>query len=178
MQGINRKQNRSIRLTLRQALSKTTQTVLAWTHVIKELALPVIVAGLFGIIFIVTVPFHNNYWLLSIPAIVGLIGLGVAIKRLAYNALVPFAMLFEDLEVADAFARSRELVAVKGRLFLASVFASLIVALTAMYGVAVLINKLTTLPSGLTFSCAAIATLHYTNAILTVFYSKRRRSRI
>jgi hypothetical protein len=178
IQGINRKQNRSIRLTLRQALQQTTATVMSWTLVLKQVALPLIAAGLFGIIFILTVPFHKNYWLLAIPGAAALTALIISSRRLIHTSLMPYIVLFEqNTTFADAFSRSREMISAKGRWFLAALYGSMFAALAAAYGIAFLLNKAIALPTGLTFTCAVLAILLYTNSLLTTFYSKRRRSR-
>jgi hypothetical protein len=179
IQGINRKQNRSIRLTLRQALQQTTATIMSWTFILKQVALPLIAAGLLGIVFILTVPFHRNYWLLAIPGVAGLTALVISARRLVRTSLVPYIILHEQKTTfADAFSRSREMISAKGRWFLAALYSSMFVALTASYGIAFLLNKAVSLPTGLTFTCAVLAILLYTNSLLTAFYSKRRRSRV
>lgn len=177
MQGANRNQIRSTRATLRQALRHAGRTTLYWLMFLALIAIPIAAVSLVG--FLYMSHFADTqaeiFQVIQYGIIAAIAGV---LYVLLYYTLLPVVALFEPrLTQRQVFARSRELVNSKGKLFILAGYGLLAAVLFASYNLSLLLHDLAGLPAALTFSLLLLPILMYVNGIMTMFYRKRRLAR-
>ncbi|HET6924994.1 MAG TPA: hypothetical protein VFH39_04150 [Candidatus Saccharimonadales bacterium] len=176
MEGMNHKQNRSLRVTLRRSLRFTSRTAAAWLRVLSIAVTPFILWS-----FVIGIAMLTNLHAVTTPAflIAFTVLCGIAVVwLLGTYSLLPFVMLFEPAQSWIAgLRRSRQLVLTKGRLFIMSSYLLLAIALSAAYGLGLVIQWLTPLASTPIFILLALGVLGMHNAVLTMLYRKRKLAR-
>jgi hypothetical protein len=173
MEGVTRKQHRSLRSTLSRGLRQAPQTTLAWIAVLTLTFGPI---GLVGVL-LMALNFVSSELVTSLPVLLfaSLSCLGWLIWAVAHYTLLPYVKLFEPAsDWRYSLARSQQLVERKGQLFLVSTYIAMLLSLAACYGVSLLIQSLTHLNSALIFLLFGAVVLTSANASLTLFYRKRK----
>lgn len=177
MHGANNKQIRSLRRTLREGLRFTSRTTAAWTLIAASVTGPLMIAGLGSAIYLKASHADMQTALGFIPY-VAVAGISWALYALMRFSLVPQVAMFEpQLSLQDAFTRSGQLVRTKGKAFLAVTYTALALAVAALFGMSVLLEKVLRLNQSVTFIFGIILLSIFTNGILTMFYRKRRLAR-
>lgn len=177
MEGATRKVKRSLRRTFRLGLGLATTTAAAWILIIS-IALGPMVIALLGIVTVASA--IGADMTATLPYLLGSAVFGLAWASFVSRnfTLVPYVLLFESVpDWRTAFSRSRALVRRKGRGFITASYLCLGSTLGALYGVSLVLQYLTDINCLLffaTFSCAAVAAA---NAMLTMFYRKRKLAR-
>ncbi|MBW3568579.1 hypothetical protein KY385_00405 [Candidatus Parcubacteria bacterium] len=174
IQGANRHKIRSLRSTLRQGLRMASRTATSWLMLIGAIALPAAAVSL--AMFVYTLLFADNlYDILAVAPYAIIFAAAGAILMLLHYSLVPVVALFETkLSWRQVFARSRQLVYRRGKMFVLAAYGFLAIVLSAAYVLYKLLYNLTGLDGTLLFSLIAIVAVAYFNGIMTVFYRKRR----
>ncbi|GAC1386440.1 MAG: hypothetical protein NVS1B7_4940 [Candidatus Saccharimonadales bacterium] len=177
MDGLIRKQNRSLITTFRRALHSTSKTTLAWFLLALATGMPVAigVSLLAGGLRMAHVPVYA-----AIPYLVaaGSVASCWMLVILANYSLLPYVALFEPINSwKDSFRRSRKLVTRKGRLFILSGYAVLGGCLLASYVCARMIQTVTHFNATLLFMMLSTIVFSVANGIMTAFYRKRRLAR-
>lgn len=177
MEGATRKQKRSLRLTISKGLRFASSTATAWCMVLMGAFGPAFVA-LIGILAIIY--FAHASWSTSLPYLFGMTAIcfGWIIWVFANYTLLPYVRLFEKtLSWRAAIMRSRELVQYKGRLFILSGYVAFGGSLALAYGISIIVQRLTTISSTLFFLLLSTTAVSAANAVLTMFYRKRKLAR-
>jgi hypothetical protein len=177
MHGLTGKKIRSLRATMRQGLRFTTRTALAWMLVAGVIFMPPAAALMLGIAFL---KFGVTDLLDSLTAAPYVVIAGVAwvLYCLMNYSLVPYVALFEPhLSFSRAFKRSQQLVTRRGRLFLLSLYMALLALLAGITGMSFVLENQFNLDQSLTINFGAALAFMATNAIMVVFYRKRRLAR-
>lgn len=178
MQGANRKKIRSVKHTLRQGLRLASRTAAYWLMLLSTIALPVVLVAILMLAYLLIFVNSQAEALAALPYGIIAAGVGSVFVILSYS-LVPVVALFEPkLSYAEVFARSRELVSRRGRVFIMSAYGLLAAILAAAYGLSVMLQSLIDLNKALTFSLVAIPAIVYFNGIMTMLYRKRRLARL
>jgi hypothetical protein len=178
IEGINRKQKRSLRLTMRNSLRKATTVFTAWL-VLLSLA---VVPG--GAVFLTTALIILLTHTALTEAVIYLVVSGAAaIFWLAYvgmnYGLAPYvASLEKHPDWLTIFQRSRQLVSRRGRLFILGTFAAMLLSLSILYLLAMLLSKTFDMNVTSTFLTLGILPLTLANACLTMLYRKRKLARV
>jgi hypothetical protein len=177
LESATRKQNRSIRTTVRQGLRSATRVTLAWLMVNVLTFAP---AAALGLILLGALYAGHVALSAALPYLIGVGGLGIAWigYTVANFALAPKVALFEpQLSLGESFGRSRQLLKSKGRIFLIGNYVTLLAALGLAYGLAVLLQKVTQISNVLIFIVFAWTLFSLNNLIMSAFYRKRKLAR-
>ncbi len=176
MQGANRKLYRSLRYTVRHSLAATGRVTLAWIMLGALLVGPifagiVIVAGLLAggvdagsaLPYLVLATVASAAWFI-----------GAAINY----TLAPYVAFFEqDLTLMQTFARSRQLVRRRGRMFILSIYLLLALFLVVAEVTTNLVAKIVLVDGNLLFGIILLPALLFANGVMAAFYRKRRLAR-
>jgi hypothetical protein len=177
IEGATRKQKRSLKLTMSKSLSRASKTSAAWILLLSAAAVP---AGMITLSTIIVTHMLGLSLSASLPYIIAaaVTALLWIIWVLANFSLMPYVVLFEKpANWQAAFSQSYFMVRRKGRLFLASGIFSLLALFALLYGLSALFQKVFNLDSTIIFLVLSIAGINVANAILTMFYRKRRLAR-
>lgn len=177
MEGATRKRNRSLRQSLRKALRYASRTAAAWIALLGAAFIPA--AVILPVTFLI-LHFAHIKIAAGLPYLLGagFLGLAWAVWVLANFSLLPYTHLFDTPKSwRDAATRSQRLVQNKGRLFVLGGHLVFLAALAALYCVALGIQKLTHFNSSIMFLMLNTITMTVANAILTMFYRKRKLAR-
>lgn len=179
MHGANQKRIRSVRKTVREGLRLTTKTTLAWTLVLASVARPLVMLGIVSLVSLKIALLSDVVVWFGIMAIALLTGLGFAIRNLLRYSLVPYVSIFEpDQKFSESFARSSQLVEVKGKLFLLSIYIIGGIFLSCAFGLTWLLQQKVGLNQGIIFGFLTVVTLMVANGLLVMFYRKRKLARV
>ncbi len=177
IEGSTRKRNRSLRLTLRRSLRHASSSAMAWAALFVAAFGPV-AAGLLTILILTHIAHISLAATLPYIAGAAIIGTAWSLWVLANYTLIPYVKLFEQPTSWQAtFARSKNLVRRKGKLFILCGYLAFTVCLGSLYGFAVGVEKLTHFNSTLTFLLASMTAVSLANAVLTMLYRKRKLAR-
>jgi hypothetical protein len=177
MEGATRKQKRSLRLTIRKALRHASTTATAWGMLFVAAFGPAFM-GLVGTLAVTY--FVHASWSSSLPYVLGMGALCIVWIAwvLSQYTLLPYVRLFEPTHSwGAAAALSRRLVRRKGRVFILSGYLAFGGTLAIAYGTATLIQKLTGTNSTILFLLLSTVAVSVANAVLTMFYRKRKLAR-
>jgi hypothetical protein len=177
MHGLTGKKQRSLRQTLRHGLRLTSRTALAWFIVAVMITGPLVAAATLSMALL---KFGSADLLaaLTVAPYVVIAALTWVIYALMQYSLVPYIAFFEPkLSFSQAIARSHQLVQRTGRIFLLFLYVGLAAALAACYGVSVFLENALRINQSLTISFGASLSLIAMNALMVVFYRKRRLAR-
>ena len=177
MQGLTGKKNRSLRSTMRLGLHYTSRTATAWMLVAAVIFLPLAAALMLGIAFL---KFGNTDLLTALSAApyAVIAGLAWILYAVMQYSLVPYIAIFEpQRSFSQVFARSHELVRTKGRTFLLSLYMAMLTAVSAVVGLSFVLENMFGLDQSLTIAFGSSLAFLGMNAIMAVFYRKRRLAR-
>ncbi len=177
MHGLNGKKNRSLRATMRHGLRYTTRTTFAWFIVASIIATPLLLAGA---LWMSLLKFGSADILTALTVTPYLVIAGIAwiVYCLMQYSLVPYIAIFEShLSFSQVFARSHELVRRKGRIFLLTLHTALLAAIAALVGMSYILESQFGIDQSLTINFGATLAFMVTNAMMVVFYRKRRLAR-
>jgi hypothetical protein len=177
MHGLNGKKNRSLRSTMRHGLRYTTRTTFAWFLVASIIATPILLAGAlwmsllkFGSADIMTALTVTPY--LAIAAITWIV------YCLMQYSLVPYIAIFEpQLSFSQVFMRSHALVQRKGRIFLLTLHMTLLATIAGIIGLSYILESQFRIDQSLTINFGSTLAFIAMNAMMVVFYRKRRLAR-
>lgn len=177
MEALTRKQNKSLRLTIRRSLARASQTACSW---LMLAALTFVPAGLIMLSPIVAAYLTAVDMTVAMPYFIaaGTGALVWVIWTLANFTLFPYVVMFgryEDLK--DALSQSRQLVKRKGRLFILSGYILFTAAMGLIYLLATAIQTLTSIDANLIFLLLSAAPISLGNVVLTILYRKRKLAR-
>jgi hypothetical protein len=128
------------------------------------------VAGAIGYTYIRVAGLSMNDAVLLLPYAGGIAALLVLGVLLQYS-LVPYVTLFESkLSLPQAFARSKQLLRRRGRMFLLLLYVLLAGVLYGIYNAAILLSQLTGFAQWIIFAIGAGTAVMLTNCILVMFY--------
>lgn len=177
MEGLTRKQNRSLRLTIRRSLARASQTASAWLGLILMAFVPGAAFLLTAVIitFLAQIELTN-----SVPYILAA-GTGAFVWIawiLANYSLFPYVVMFgKYADLRDALAQSKQLVKRRGRLFILSGYLVFGIALALTYFTATIIQRLTGIDASLPFLLLSAVPISFGNVFLTILYRKRKLAR-
>lgn len=177
MEGVTRKQKRSLLLTLRKSLHHASRTASAWLGLLLAASIP---AGLSMLTAAGLVLALHISMSASLPYLiaVAVLAVGWIVWVLANFTLLPYVVLFEKFgSWRDAAVRSRQLVRGKGRLWVISGYLAFACSLAVLYGVALLIQIPTHFNPTIAFLLMSTVAVSTANAVLTMFYRKRKLAR-
>lgn len=177
MDGLNRKRDRSLLKTLRRSLGLATQTAGAWLLLLLAAFIPVgaVLLAAMGILSVGDTSPAD-----VMPALVGLGAMSLVwvLWVIANYALLPYALLFNKTDsIGNTLELSRQLVDTKGRGFILAGLVMFIAVMAGLYALAEGLEKLTQVNSSLTMMLLGAGAITGANAIMTVFYRKRRMAR-
>jgi hypothetical protein len=175
LEGANRKQNRSLRLTFRRSLRFAHQTAVAW---IALLATALVPPAIVMLITSLIVFFAQPTLTISLVSLIsmGIICTGWIVTLMANYSLVPYVLLFEKkVTWHTALQRSRQLVKSKGRVFIIGSYVVLALVLMAIYYLTQLIENVSNFSYLFLFLSVFVVAAH--NACLTMLYRKRKLAR-
>jgi hypothetical protein len=177
MHGLTGKKNRSLRSTMRLGLRYTSRTATAWMLVAAIIFLPLAAALMLGIAFL---KFGNTDLLTALAAAPYAVIAGVAwiLYAVMQYSLVPYIAIFEpQRSFSQVFARSHELVRSKGRIFLLSLYMALLIAVSAVVGLSFILEDAFGIDQSLVVAFGSSLAFLAMNAVMAVFYRKRRLAR-
>ncbi|HXR49692.1 MAG TPA: hypothetical protein VN778_01545 [Verrucomicrobiae bacterium] len=177
LESANRKQNRSIRTTIRHGLRSATRVTLAWLLVNVLTFAPAAVLGLIllGVLYASHVALSAALPYLFGVGALGIIWIGYAVANFA---LTPKVALFEPkLSLAESLGRSRQLLKSKGRVFLIGNYVALLATLALAYGLSNVLQWFTGVSNVLSFIIFAWVLFSLNNLIMSAFYRKRKLAR-
>jgi hypothetical protein len=177
MHGLTGKKNRSLRATMRHGLRYTTRTTFAWFLVATIIATPLVLAGALGMSLL---KFGSADILTALTVAPYLVIAGVTwiVYCLMQYILVPYIAIFEpQLSFSQVFARSHELVRRKGRIFLLTLHMLLLAVLAGIIGASYFLESQFRIDQSLTINFGATLAFMAMNAMMVVFYRKRRLAR-
>lgn len=178
MHGLTRKQNRSLRSTLRQGLRYASRTTVTWGLVLGSVAAPLAIAGALSLLIMLAGNFLTTDGKVFAAGLISLMGLILGGYNLLRYGLASQVAVFEpQLPFADVLRASHQLMAKVGRPFIAALLISYGLVLSIAYALCSLISHFLHLSAAISFSIVVLSSLLYLNSLLTVLYRKRRLSR-
>lgn len=177
MDGANRKQLSTIRSTVRKSLRLTSRVAISWI-ILSLILFGIPLAGAFVASLYLSQTSITMLEMLKYMPYAVTAGIAWATVMLMEYGLVPYIMLFEPhLTIRQTLRRSNELIRNKGRIFILFANISLGVLLACAYGIALKVEALLGVHRGLHFFGYALALLLLFNAVMTMFYRKRKLAR-
>lgn len=174
--GANRKVKVTIRSTSRKALSMASAVTTAWFVLLVRTALPSSLAVISAVAYLKL--YYPEITLPLVPASIFVASLMTwSLVNFIRFSLAPYIVLFEQAPIPVAFRRSSELLKHRGKIFLGTVYLSLMAALGIMYGIAMFIDNLIGYNQYLIFAAFAVFGIVVTNGVLVMLYRKRKLAR-
>lgn len=177
MDGANRKRLNTVRTTIRQSLSLASRVTYSWLILGMIIIGIPLIAALIGSAYLSL----TNITMLEMLAIVPYVitaGITWCVIMLMEYALLPYVMLFEPkISVRQAMFRSHTLIEQKGRIFLLFLYLLLSISLIGSFALAVRVESLLGVHRGLHFFGFSLVVLLIFNAVMTMFYRKRKLAR-
>ena len=174
MEGVNRKQNRSLRLTVRKSLRHASRVAYAWLLLATVVFGPLFGASVVGAAYIRLASVSANSVISVLPWIVA-VSLAWIIGASINYSLAPYVALFEPkLELGQTLKRSRQLLGRKGRFSLLLGFIALSVIFAVTYVICSLLEMFLKIDKWLTFFIASYLITLWANGIMVMLYRKRK----
>lgn len=177
MDGMNRRQNRSIRLTARRGLRYASRVTGAWISVLTLIFGPLGLAGLLAVLGL-------HFGIVSLGELAGLFpyvvtaAIAWVVCSLLQFSLLPYVALFEPaITLRQAFARNNQLMKRRGRLFVLAGYGVLTGAIGLAYGLAAVLQRFIRIDNLLTFTVGVLSILVVANGIMVMLYRKRKLAR-
>jgi hypothetical protein len=176
LDGAHRKLKSTVRTTFRTALSMASAVTTAWFMLAVRSVLPALSAVIIGTLYLKF--FYDTF---TLPLLVWAVAAATMMTWSLVNflrfSLAPYIVLFERAPIPQAFKRSNTLLKYRGKVFLLSVYISLVALLAAMYGAAYLIESIVAYDKYPVFAVMGVFGLSATNGMLVMLYRKRKLSR-
>lgn len=177
MDGATRKNNRSLRLTVKRSLRTASRTANAWFMCIALL-------GAAPLLILITSSIASSVAGVSKAAIMATVPFALtacavwAIYALAQYSLVPSVALFEpNLPLMKAFGRSRQLVKRRGRFFSLAIYLLVTIAIVAVYLFAGLVQSSLHIDKAALVSIGSMAAILSAHGLMVMLYRKRKLAR-
>lgn len=177
MEAVNRKRNRSLRLTIRNSLRLAPLTAYAWLAVLLVAVIPAVTLLVLSLLII----YFGEFELQTVlPYLAGAAVISVSwiIYALANYSLLPQMVLFgKKAPLADMLKQSRKLVKSRGKYFIVSTYLLVAICLAGIYYLSVGIENALGINRSLPFLTLMVLPITLGNALLTMLYRKRKLSR-
>lgn len=177
MDGANRKRLNTVRSTVRKSLKLTSRVAFSWV-ILSLIICGIPMAAAFVASMYLSQTSVTMLEMLGYVPYAVTAGIAWAIVMLMEYSLVPYIMLFEPhLSVQQTLQRSNELIKNKGRIFILFAHILLGLSLAGAFGLALKVEALLGVHRGLHFFGYALVILLLFNAVMTLFYRKRKLAR-
>lgn len=177
MDGANRKQLNTIRSTVRKSLRLASRVTYSWLLLGAIIAGIPLAGGLVAAMYLSLTTITMLEILAFMPYAITA-GIAWLVIMIMEYSLLPYIMLFEpELSLRQTLRRSSELVKTKGRIFILFSNIALWLGLFCAFSMAQTAESLLGIHRGLHFFGYALVLLLVFNAVMTLFYRKRKRAR-
>ncbi|GAC1391968.1 MAG: hypothetical protein NVSMB46_06440 [Candidatus Saccharimonadales bacterium] len=178
MDGAVKKSYRSVRLTLRRSLSMASRMTATWTLMLGIIGVPLSLGTVAGYFYMRSNAISMDHLKVLAPKLV-VGGIVWFLLILMHIGLMPYVALFETkISLIDVVLRSIRLVKRRGRLFLLFSYLLFASSLMALFIGTSKISTFTGINHVLLFTFCAVVTVILGNAVLVVFYRKRKLARV
>ncbi|MEO8104999.1 MAG: hypothetical protein ABI602_01545 [Candidatus Saccharibacteria bacterium] len=177
MDGATRKNNRSLRLTMKRGLQAASRTANAWFLLVIVLAAVPGLILLVSSIIMQTTHLSKAAVLTTAPYVVLACAVWI-IYGLAHYSLVPSVALFEPtLPLWKVFGRSRQLVKRRGRFFSLTIYLMMVLAIVLVYTLASLVQSSLHIDKAALVSIGTMTALLSAQSLMVMLYRKRKLAR-
>ncbi len=177
LDGANRKRINTVRSTVRKSLKYTSRVTYSWL-LIGLIIIGIPALGAIAAAMYLSQTTISMLGMLEFAPFAITAGIAWVVIMLMEYGLVPYIMLFEPhLSFRQTLSRSNELIKNKGRIFLLCADILLGISLAGAYFTATKAEALLGIHRGLHFFGYGLALVLIYNAVMTLFYRKRKLAR-